>query len=111
MKVKNLIIELGKFIGWVELQSGTTYVWISEIEDQEEEFSQNTAQKAKEMEYTKEMLKDMEDSSTIWIIRGWTLSYKKETDSKKKMGCRKEYFIKKVVKFTTKSQRYWWQKF
>lgn len=60
------------------------------------------------MEYIKEMLKDMEDSFIIWIIRGWILFFKKEIDFKKKMGCRKEYFIKKVVKFIIKFKRYWW---
>ena len=38
---------------------------MSEIEDQEEEFSQNTVQEAKEIKYMKEMLKDVEDRSTV----------------------------------------------
>lgn len=48
------------------MQSGNADdVRISEIGDQEEEFSQSTAHEPKVMKHIKEILKDMEDRSTV----------------------------------------------
>ena len=62
-----LTIWYGRLTGWGELQSGTANVRMSEREDQGEAFPQNAVQEAKEIRYTKEMLKNVEDRPTILL--------------------------------------------
>lgn len=65
MEIKNVITEMENSLYELNCRVANADVRICEMEDQEEEFSQNTAQEAKMMIYMKEILKDLEDRSTI----------------------------------------------